>query len=227
MRVKVALICFYLVSLTVISSLSGCAARTNLRPVGRGNVTVNASVGGPIVAAFGTHMPIPYGTVGANYGIADNCNLTGSLHLLPLAYEIIGMDFGAGIFPVLNDGMIPTVGVHQSIMLFGSIKPNVDDRFRAYPITSATFAWQFSNGLVYSGVDLTSILSSADYDDEAPSFILSPFAGHRWQLSRLTGLLLELKWHGANIRSDQLAVEYTSVGRHGALAPFISIEKRF
>ena len=56
----------------------GCAAHTNLTPLGEGRLAPHVGIGGPIVEAFDTHIPVPYLMAGADYGIRDNVNLNGS-----------------------------------------------------------------------------------------------------------------------------------------------------
>ncbi|MFC2150446.1 hypothetical protein ACFLQV_02970 [Calditrichota bacterium] len=207
--------------------LAGCAAQTSLTPLGRGNTTANLSVGGPMLTAFSNKIPVPYTVLGINYGMSERANVTGNLHIFPLAYKIAGLDLGLSYFPVENEGWKPTFGVQQKIMIFGSLKSSVASRFRFYPITSPTFAWKQKHGLFYTGFDLVPLLFNADYDNQPPRIVFSPFIGHRWQVWKRTGLQLELKWHGYNIRSDEMAVDYQTFGNRGALTPFISFDRRF
>jgi len=55
--------------IVILLILFGCAAQTNFDPVGRGNLNGNFSIGGPIISAFGTRIPVPYLTIGANSDI--------------------------------------------------------------------------------------------------------------------------------------------------------------
>ncbi|MBN1349750.1 hypothetical protein JXJ21_10105 [candidate division KSB1 bacterium] len=215
------------VFLLCILLLLACAAQTNLQPLGKSNLSANMSLGGPIVSAFGTRIPIPYATVGTNYGLTDQINMNANLHLMSLGYRIFGADIGASWFPVLNQGAMPVIGIQPRLLLFSSLKKDVDSRFRGYPLITNTYGWQLGSGLIYSGFDLTIPLTLTDYDDEAASTIISPFAGYRWQLGQRTGLLTEVKWHGANMRSTQLAVEYLPIANYGAITTLISIERRF
>jgi len=216
---------FFLLLLTTI--LISCAAHTSLEPVGKGHLDANLSFGGPIIAAFGTRIPIPYTTMGVNYGLTDRINLNGNLHLFSLAYSISGVDIGVAYFPVSNKGIIPTVGVQPRLLALASLKKNIDSRFRIYPFITNSAAWQFGSGIIYTGFDLTIPLTSPDYDDEAAAAILSPFFGYRWKLGKRMRLLTEIKWQGANIHSDQLAVEYLPIARHGAITTLISLERSF
>jgi hypothetical protein len=204
-------------------SLTGCAAHTNLEPSGKGTLNANVSVGGPVVSAFGAKLPVPYGTLGFNYGMADRFDLTGNVHLLPLAYDIMGFDLGTTWYPVLHKRYIPTVGIQPRLLILASFKSGMSNRLKAYPLFSTSAAWNIGAGLAYTGFDATMPASFSQYDPDAPSFIFSPLAGYRWRIGRKTFFITELKWHASNVRSDQLAVEYLSLARHGALATLFSI----
>jgi len=70
-------------------------------------------------------------------------------------------------------------------------------------------------------------LTKPDFDDEAEEIIFSPFLGYRWELGNKLRLLSELKWHGANIQGNQLAVEYITIGGYGAVSLMLTLERRF
>ena len=162
--------------------LIGCAAHNDLEPIGKGNLSANFSIGGPIVKAFGTNIPIPYATVGANYGLNNKFDLNGNLHLLSIPYKIFGFDFGSTWYPSINNGKIPTIGIQPRLLTLISMKSNVNERLKIYPIISNSAAWHINKGLIYIGTDLTILLSSLDYDEDAPNVILSPFWGYRWRI---------------------------------------------
>jgi hypothetical protein len=203
--------------------LAGCAARTTLEPVGKGQLAASASLGGPLVAAFGTRPPIPNLALGARYGLGDRIDLDGNLHLLPLLYSLAGLDLGVTWYPLLNDGAVPTIGIQPRVMAFASFKSGVDDRFRAYPAISSSAAWKLGSGLIYTGFDFVVPVSQPDYDNDPPRVIFSPLVGYRWNIWNGFRLYTELKWMGANVRTDATA-EYVHPGGYGAIAPFIAID---
>jgi hypothetical protein len=209
--------------IVMLALLAGCAARTTIEPVGKDNLRLNGSLGGPLVAAFGTYPPIPNLAVGATYGLDDRLDLNGTVHLLPLLYSLAGMDASIVWYPLLNDGATPTVSLQPRLMAFASFKSGVEDRVRVYPALSSSAAWKLGAGMIYAGFDLTVPISQPDYDSDAASFILSPLAGYRWDAWKTTRLYFELKWHGANIRTNATA-EYINPGGYGALSPFIGID---
>lgn len=204
-----------------------CAAHSNLVPLGKGNLETNLGAGGPFIPFSSARIPAPYVTLGADYGVSDRLNANASVHLTAFFYKIAGFDLGASWFPVLNNEFIPTWGIQPRIMLFASMKSNVQSRFRAYPLLSNSAAWKLGAGLIYTGFDFVAPMTRPDYDEETPHFIVSPFAGYRWKLSENMNLLTELKWHGANVEGNQLAAEYTSLGGNGALSVMFTITRSF
>lgn len=207
--------------------LAGCAAHTNLVPLGRGRLAPNIGIGGPIVEAFGTHVPIPYLLAGADYGVSSSVNANAAVHLLPLVYGVAGLDAGAAWFPLRNDGWKPTIGIGPRVFLFASLKQTVESRFFFYPTVSASASWKTGPGLLYAGGDLAVPLARPEYDEEAESFIFSPFIGIQWNIGGRCALLTELKWNGANIETDRLAAKFMTVGNQGAVTPLVSIQRRF
>ncbi len=205
--------------------LSGCTAHSFLEPLGKGNKAVRVAFGGPIVAAFGTHVPVPFLAAGGELGLNDNVNVGGDLHIFPLFYEIAGAEAGAMWFPLSQAGMRPTIGIGGRLLMMGSFRSGVKDRFRAYPIVSMTTAWRHSRRLYYLGNDLTLPLTEMDYDPDGSRAIFSPFVGCKWKLGKGFALGFELKWQAANLGNDQTAVEYTGIGSRGALAPLFTLEK--
>jgi hypothetical protein len=205
--------------------LLGCAAHTGLEPLGRGKFSPNVSFGGPLVKTFGTHIPIPYVTAGTNYGLSDNVNLNANLHLLPMAYGVVGLDIGTAWFPLRNQGRRPMLGLEPRLFAYASTKNGVKDRFFIFPDVSGSVAWKVGQGLLYTGFDLAIPVSRPKYDEEAASVIFSPFVGYRWSLGRGYTLLTELKWYGANITTEDAVVEYTTISKKGAIAPIIAIQR--
>jgi hypothetical protein len=205
----------------------GCAAHTNIEPVGKGNVNANLSFGGPIIAAFNTYIPIPYISSGINYGLDNDCDLNGNLHIFSMFFKVAAIDFGGTWYPVLNDGWIPTIGLQARLQVMASLKNGIGDRFRFFPIFSATGAWKISGNMIYTGFDFAVPLNKMDYEPDYQKFILSPLAGYCWKIKNNLSLFTELKWQGVNIQSNQLAVEYIHPGNYGALAILISFERSF
>ncbi|MBN1999771.1 hypothetical protein JW935_19605 [candidate division KSB1 bacterium] len=207
--------------------LFACSAQTNLVPLGKGNMSMNGSFGGPIVSAFNTWVPIPYMTTGMGFGVNDRLDVDANLHLLSLPYSLLGFHTGASWYPVISNGSVPTIGVHPQLLGMVSMKKNVSECFKVYPVVSGSVAWPVKRGLFFLGMDLCVPFTRSDYDKNPESAILSPYLGYRWKIASSWYLYTELKWHGANVQSDQFAVDYLNLYNYGALTPLFAIQRSF
>ena len=142
-------------------------------------------------------------------------------------YHIAGMDVGPTWFPLLNDGATPTIGIQPRILALASLKSEIENRVRLYPVISGSSCWLYKKGTFYTGFDLTIPVTQPVYDDKASSFIFSPFVGYRWNLGKKTKLFTELKWHASNIASNELVVEYLNLANKGAISTIFAIERSF
>lgn len=207
--------------------LTGCAAHTNLTPLGPGTTSPHLSFGGPIVEAFGTRIPIPYLAAGVDYGATSTLNVGFNAHLLPLAYGIAGADVSAAWFPVAAGERGLNLGLEARLLAFASLKSGVAQRLFSYPVVSASVAGPVGSGLGYFGANLAFPAERSAFDPDASRQMLSPFTGYRWRLGARYALLTEVKWHAANVRADQLAVNYVHAGGLGALTTLVALVKRF
>lgn len=209
------------------AAIMGCAAHSGLVPLGKGNLEVNAGAGGPFITVSSVKIPTPYLTFGGSYGLSERVNADATIHLTSFFYKIAGFDIGTTWFPVLNDDLIPTWGIQPRLFVLASMKSGISDRYRIYPLISNTAAWKSGPVLAYAGFDLVVPFTKPDYDKESPDYIISPFAGYRWELGNSLHLLTELKWTAANVPGDKLAAGYIAPGGRGALAVMFSISRSF
>lgn len=205
--------------------IPGCAAHTSIMPLGEGKKEMSASVGGPFIPVTDPSIPAPYLTAGIDYGISNRINADGHLHLTSLFYKVAGLDFGMTYFPLLDNEYIYALGIQPKLLLFSSLKSDVDSRFRIYPVVSVSGTWKLAGGFIYTGSDFTVPFTRPDYDNEAPHIIVSPFAGYRWDLGKSYNLYTEIKVHGINVKSFDSAVDYISISKYGALSFLFSIGK--
>jgi hypothetical protein len=212
--------------LLIIAGVAGCAAHSSLEPVGAGKRVYRVGVGGPIVAAFDTHIPVPYAVAGVETGVSDRWNAGGDIHMMPLAYLMGGGELGASYYPMLNRGSRPTVGIGGRLLILGSFRSGVTERLRVYPILTVSAAWRSGRGQHYIGNDLIMPPSRSDYDPGARRVLISPFAGYKWNLGAGYSLGTEIKWQASNVPSSRTAVEYIGIGKRGALATLFSLEKK-
>jgi hypothetical protein len=186
----------------------GCGTTGVARPLGRGRAAVQASLGGPIVGAFGTFIPTPILTVGGAYGVSDRVAATGGLDVTAAVYGVAHVTGGAAAHPLVSaGGAVPTVGVAASVHLL----TNVTDT-RVAPQATAVAAWRVGGGgrhLVYGGADAGVVFG------EPTRILAGPLLGGELRLSHRWGLGLELKWLAPHYDVEPLAPDWLSPGRRG------------
>lgn len=214
---------FTIFTLLVVSMFMGCAAHTQLEPAGKGELRYTAGLGGPVVGVFGTHLPIPYTVAGIDYGLRDHLDISTSLHLLPFAYRIGALDAGATWYHHSSNTDLQ-YAIQGRILAMASLKSDVETRFSFLPWFTGTASYPVNNRHYYLGCNLAVPFKLSEYDDDTQPLIVSPFVGVRWLLGRRLSLFTELKWQGANLPSDQLAVDYVHLGRQGAVTPLITLQ---
>jgi len=214
-----------ILSAFALQILTGCAAHSAVEPLGKGIRRDRVTFGGPIIRAFGNHIPVPYFAGGTEYGLNDRLNAGADFHLLPLFYQIAGGEAGATWYPLLQNGYRPTIGIGGRLLVLWSFKSKTADSFRIYPIVSVTANWKTSLGSLYIGNDLILPANKIDNDPSTPTTLYSPFIGHKWELGNGYSLGTELKWQGSNVGSNRVAVDYTGVQNRGAIATLLSLEK--
>lgn len=212
---------YFKIFLAIPAVLAACAPHPVLRPAGEGEFHPMVAVGGPFVAAFGAYVPIPNASVGGRFGLSSDLDLEGNLYLLPLAYSLVSIDAGVAWYPI--DGESETMTIEPRLLLYASFKSGVEERVRIYPALSLLYSTPLVAERAYGGVDILSLPYSYGYDPEPVRIVVSPFVGCRWELATGTRLLTEVKWLGANVRTDA-TVEYINPGGHGGIAPSIGLE---
>jgi len=187
--------------------LIGCGAQMRNLPVGEGRMQASASVGGPLVNAFGTVIPIPYAMAGATYGITDRLDAHADLHVLAAVFKFMGLTPGLTYFPKLPvDRWVPSVTA--DVLLFSDFTAK-----RAYPEITAAIAHPIGTRWVpYAGLHNTFQFS------HHPVYISSLYAGTSYRMGRVN-LYGELQWLALNRDNHLTPVDYHGIGEHGALSP--------
>jgi hypothetical protein len=197
-----------LVLLLMIPFLAGCGVQMRTLPVGEHNLQMNASVGGPMIKAFGGTVPIPYAMAGATYGISNYFEVYGDLHVLAAMYKVAGFTPGITYFPLPRGSWVPSLGVDA--LMFSDFAEQ-----RIYPEFTIAMAHRtISLWTPYYG------LHGTLQTHREPHFIPSLFGGTAYHRGRAS-FYAELDWLAFD-RSNQFSpVNYSAAGKFGALAPQI------
>ncbi len=202
--------------LLLASLVCGACATTHLaRPVGRGNLRVSATVGGPLVE-FGAPVPVPVSTLGAAYGLSDAVDLSGELHPTAAAFGIAGLSGGAAWHPIAG---------HRAALSLGASLGgyfNADDGVLVGDLWVASggrvASWLWLGGGLHNGLRLFTT-ASGEQEPWAPT--LAALAA--FTVSRRVTLDLELRWYGLASCGQCLTPGYYAPGGVGALGVVLGV----
>jgi hypothetical protein len=209
----------------VLLSLLACSTIHGVRPLQKGQVALEGSLGGPITEVYDAPIPLPISTVGAAYGLDGRTDLHAALHTSALAvFGLGGLDVGVSR-QLWGDERTRLMGDLTLIGLVGDVDPDAGDDggfgMFAYPSVTLARDWgKVGRQTVYGSV--------FGFVQAAPSFAGHGglAAGNRWGLGEQLGLTTELKWIAPYASTTSLAPHYYSPGDLGAVAFQLGLDVR-
>ena len=93
----------FLIPVLMAALLYSCAPSRVVQPLKKGERTINASFGGPVINELGATFPIPLTTVTYAQGISDRATLFGSAHPTSLLFGTLQGELGAVYGLVMPD----------------------------------------------------------------------------------------------------------------------------
>ncbi len=204
--------------MTILVLLSSCSMGTPVRVLKQDQMMATASVGGPVAPQKSPVGFVPYLTVGGAYGVTDDLTYHGSVHLLMAAFGVLGLDAGASVRALHQDGFTPEVTVGGRLIAFSDMVKL--QNVRLYPDMQVTASWEVApRSLVYAGTHATwQALGPVDVE----SLLLSPMVGAQVPLSSQFSLQGELIWQAANVNTSAGIIEgQTSINGHGSFGVFL------
>jgi hypothetical protein len=201
--------------LSLLLAAAACSTTHAVRPLGRGNAAVGASLGGPLVQVAGVDIASPILTVEGSYGLRDDLEVTANADLTAAVYGDLHLEPGVAYHPLVRDaGPVPTLTVAGSVHFLTSFS----DTLVAPQVTLAA-AWRIRRRhLLYVGLD--SALAST-----APSRpVFGPLVGGEWRVGRF-GLTLEAKWLAPNYDVGPTAPTWLSPDNHGYLNILVGVTR--
>jgi hypothetical protein len=187
----------------------GCAATHAVRPLGRGNAAVHASLGGPLVQVSGADIPTPILTVGGAYGVCPGAEITAELDATAATFGVAHVTPGLATHPIVREaGAVPTLTVAAAV----HVLTNVTDT-RVAPQLTAAAAWRLGRGhMLYAGAD-----AALAFGDPT-RLVAGPLVGGELRVGRAWGVALEAKWLAPNYDVRPLAPAWISPGARGYLS---------
>ncbi len=178
-----------------------------------------------MLAADATGAPVPFPfpllSVGYRRGVDDRSDAFGRLQLFPAAtFRIAGAELGSSRLLLSQDGPVPALGVSgEALVVWGAGGAFV------VPAASANASWATGPWLLYVGTE-HAVSFGRRLEGNGAAFHWAPYVGATRELGRWT-LGAELRWWEPHVGDDRVLIYWQGIGGRGALAPMLSIERRF
>lgn len=197
---------FISILIPLVGLFAGCGAQMRNMPVGTQKMQVSASIGGPMVDAFGRTVPIPYGLIGATYGISNEMETYIDYHVTATVFKFLGVTPGVVYFPSFHYGrLVPALGFDA--LIFSDIKAT-----RVYPELVTSSAYRLSERWTpYIA------LRHTFQEGPAPHYIPSAMAGTSCRSGRMQ-YFIELQWLALDHDNRWNPVEYHGISNRGAMS---------
>ncbi len=210
-----------LVPLLVILVISSCAPTRVIKPLPKGEKTVGATFGGPLINFAGAIIPIPYTSAWGAYGIDSSTTAWAGLHTTSLAFADFQLDFGftKNVY-TSKSSYIPNISLTPALNFMHSFR---DAEGRLYPELDINFYWDKPKHLYYLTFSNWFILSSEKAHGEKITQHWVPTINTGIMFKRpKTTYQLELRYL-APFNKNYSVVEYFSPMGTGALGIYFGV----
>ncbi len=203
--------------LAVVLLGAGCSTTHGIRPIGKGALSVDASLGGPITQVFGAPIPLPLSTIGATVGVTDFTDIHAAFHPTAAAmFAVTAFDLGASQQLLAPTGARPRLMADLTLLgAGGDLDPEQrpEGGFRFFFQPSVVASWDYGKGgqhTLYTGV--TGFFEAAEAFHGLGGFIL----GSRLGVGR-SHVDIELKWLNPWDNNTHVVPEFSAPGNQGAV----------
>ena len=217
----------YLYVLIFIQFLLSCAPSRIVRPLEKGQQTISANVGGPLIGFAGTTIPMPLSSFSYAHGVKDNVTLFGGMHATAMLYGVFQTDIGACIGVLNQDSTKIGLSVNPVLNLaFDKWEGN----FKAWPEIDVNVYWQFSpnKSFAYLGISNWFELASkkAHEQPQEHRMLINPHLGYTYVRTKWN-YTMELKYLTPNIKNQPNVVDYKSFGERGGVGVYFNFSRKF
>lgn len=200
-----------------LASLGGaCTTFHPARPLAVGQHAVQITGGGPLakVPGVGT-IPVPHVTVEGRHGVLEHADIHYGLHLLPLAFGVLGVHVG-GAYQMNEqpEPFAPAITVGQRVFGFTNAIDPRKGRADAWGLSQTDFtaSWNvLGDHLVYAGMT-----GYVPFDE--PKLFLAPFAGAQIVPGiDCLRVQLEARWLAPYVNQRFAVVDWVAPGDQGGI----------
>ncbi len=211
--------------LVILLLLTACSTVHGVRPVGKGAVEIDASLGGPVTELFGAPVPLPLTTVGATVGVSDRTNVHAAVHPTGLAlFGVVAADVGASTQLLPDEGARPRLMGDLTVIGAGGDVAEGDPeggvRFFARPTVTASWDWgKQRRSTVYAA------LGAFVEPYPGPHALGTVAVGNLWALGP-HHVTTQVEWIAPYASSERLAPHYYAPGDMGAISVQVGLGLR-
>ena len=215
---------FLLVPL-ILAAATACSTVHGVRPLGKGAVEVDLSVGGPVLELFGAPVPLPLTTVGATVGVSEKTNVHAAVHPTGLAlFGTFAADVGASTQLLAPEGARPRLMGDLTVIGAGGDvaegSPEGGVRVFARPNVTASWDWgKNGRSTVYTS------LGGFVQPYPGPNALGTTAVGNLWALGP-HHLTTQVEWLAPYASSEPAAPYYYAPGDLGAISVQIGLGVR-
>lgn len=213
---------------TLLAAPTGCATTHLLQPVGKNNLRVNASLGGPILRRP-VPIPAPIVAVDVAYGIEDDIDLHASVQPLAMAFSGGG---GSTAILSLAGGAVwhPIPNVRHALSIGGSLQ-GMGNRRDAVVFADA---WIGGAGrptrwlLLGGGVHNMLRIGSSDRElDARPFWTPTLFGLAQFSPTSRFSIDLEMRWYAFSQNAGLVTVDWLTPGGIGVIGAMLGFNVNF
>jgi hypothetical protein len=202
-----------MVHLRAVSALCGllvclsCSVVQPVRVLPEGVTQGTVALGGPWLPRSSPAYIVPYLNVGAMHGISENVTLVGNLHGTVAAFGVLGLDAGAAVRLLKQQGAVPELTAKGQVYGFLDLagggtttRPSTPDAatdagaVRIYPHLTLTGSYELTTNLL-GYVALENTLQFG----ERFGYFFTPGVGLQWTVAPNSSIQAEWKWAASNI----------------------------
>lgn len=218
---------FSIAVLAALSALASCAPTKYVRPLEKGELAITGTLGGSVFTNFGYPLPIPNTSIGAGYGITEKWTGYASFYPTAAAFGDLQFDLG-GVYGIMKpEGWRPGISVAPGLNLVTDVW---EGNFKIWPQLDANAYWNYGKRRNFAYLGLSSwweLAGKRAHDEPQPQFLLPgfqvghTFSGERWDFTT------EIKMNNFIKSNQNLTIDWSSIGNHGAIGVYFGVSKRF
>ncbi len=187
-----------------------CSVVQPVRVLPEGVTQGTVALGGPWLPNSSPAYIVPYLNVGAMHGISENVTLVGNLHGTVAAFGVLGLDAGAAVRLLKQQGAVPELTAKGQLYGFVDLagggttaRPSSIDgatnsgAVRIYPHITLTGSYELTNNLL-GYIALENTLQFG----ERFGYFFTPGVGLQFNVAPNSSIQAEWKWAASNVPTN-------------------------